>query len=93
VYDTVLIRPRRKTSKDTTAHGDHNHFTRFKPMSGSNPVATIELYRLGLAGDVRPSNDVRYIMTVWYKRFADPLKVVILVKTNLKTQARVILCG
>jgi putative transposase len=29
-----------------------------------------------------------YQMTVWHKRFADPLNVVIIVKTNLKTQAR-----
>ena len=29
-----------------------------------------------------------YQMMVWHKRFADPLNVVIIVKTNLKTQAR-----
>lgn len=29
-----------------------------------------------------------YQMTVWHKRFADPLNVVIVVKTNLKTQAQ-----
>jgi putative transposase len=29
-----------------------------------------------------------YQMTVWHKRFADPLNVVIIVKTKLKTQAR-----
>ena len=30
-------------------------------------------------------------MTLWHKRFADPLNVVILVKTNLKSQAHIIL--
>ena len=29
-----------------------------------------------------------YQMTMWHKLFADPLNVVIIVKTNLKTQAR-----
>jgi len=29
-----------------------------------------------------------YQMTLWHKRFADPLNVVIIIKTNLKTQAQ-----
>jgi ABC-type uncharacterized transport system permease subunit len=33
VYDTVFSLPRKKTSKDTTAHGHTSRFTMFKPMS------------------------------------------------------------